>query len=359
MPPRHPIFVLTVVVLIGLCFGATPSAAQPPDVIGQWSRVTPLPYFPVHTHMLPTGKVMIWPGDEESGGISGDDPRSWDPANQSVSILSKPGYDLFCSGHSFLADGTLFVAGGHISNFVGLSRASTYNPFTNAWTNLPNMNAGRWYPTTTVLANGDVLVVSGYIDLTTGVNTLPQVFQVATGTWRNLTSAQLAQDLYPMMLLAPNGKVFNAGPSTATRYLDTSGSGAWSFVADRVGGYRGYGSAVMYAPGKVLVMGGGQDPPTNTAEVIDLNAASPSWRSVGPMQFGGANSTPRCCPTVRCWSPAAPAAQASTTRAPRAHPCTRQSFGTPRPKTGRRSPTAREFPAYTTPRPSCCRMVGS
>ena len=32
------------------------------------------------------------------------------------------------------------------------------------------------------------------------------------------------------MLLAPNGKVFNAGPTTTTRYLDTSGTGAWSFV---------------------------------------------------------------------------------------------------------------------------------
>ena len=284
MPHRHPISVFTVAALIGLCFGATPSAAQT-DVIGQWSLVTPLPYFPVHTHMLPTGKVMIWPGDEEGGGGSGNDPRSWDPANQSVSILSKPGYDLFCSGHTFLADGTLFVAGGHISTFVGLPRAGTYNPFTNAWTNLPNMNAGRWYPTTTVLANGDVLVVSGSIDLTTGVNTLPQVFEVARGTWRDLTNAQLAQDLYPMMLLAPNGKVFNAGPDINTRYLDTSGTGAWSFVATRVGGYRTYGSAVMYAPGKVLVMGGGQDPPTNTAEVIDLNATSPGWRAVGSMQF--------------------------------------------------------------------------
>ena len=286
MPPRHPIFGLTVAALIGLCFGAKPSAAQP-EVIGQWTLVAPLPYFPIHTHMLPTGKVMIWPGDEEGGGASGNDPRSWDPANQSVSILSKPGYNIFCSGHSFLADGSLFVAGGHTATFVGLSRASTYNPFTNAWSNLPNMNAGRWYPTVTVLANGDVLVVSGDIDSTTVVNrnTLPQVFQVSTGTWRDLTNAQLVQDLYPQMLLAPNGKVFNAGPSTTTRYLDTSGTGAWSFVADRVGGYRDYGSAVMYAPGKVLVMGGGQDPPANTAEIIDLNAASPSWRSVGSMQF--------------------------------------------------------------------------
>ena len=107
---------------------------------------------------------------------------------------------------------------------MGLSRASKYNPFTNAWSNpLPNMNAGRWYPTTTVLANGDVLVVSGDRDLTIGVNTLPQVFQVATGTWRNLTSAQLGMDLYPPMLLAPNGRVFNAGPQVTTRYLDTSG----------------------------------------------------------------------------------------------------------------------------------------
>jgi hypothetical protein len=200
MPPRYPIFVLAIVVLIGLCFGATPSAAQT-DVIGQWSLVAPLPYFPVHTHMLPTGKVMIWPGDENGGGASGNDPRSWDPADQSVSSLSKPGYDIFCSGHSFLADGTLFVAGGHIATFVGLSRASIYNPFTNAWSNLPNMNAGRWCPTTTVLANGDVLVVSGTID--------------------------------PSM----------------------SGTGAWSDVATPVvGGTRSYGSAVMYAPGKVLVM---------------------------------------------------------------------------------------------------------
>ena len=40
----------------------------------------------------------------------------------------------------------------------------------------------------------------------------------------------------------------------------------------------------MYAPGKILVVGGGQ-PPVNKAEVIDLNQAAPSWRAVGPMQY--------------------------------------------------------------------------
>ena len=40
----------------------------------------------------------------------------------------------------------------------------------------------------------------------------------------------------------------------------------------------------MYAPGKILVVGGG-DPPVNRAEVIDLNQAIPSWRAAGTMQY--------------------------------------------------------------------------
>ena len=62
-----------------------------------------------------------------------------------------------------------------------------------------------------------------------------------------------------MMFLAPNGKVFHAAPTQITRYLDTSGTGAWLFVANRnFACSRDYGSAVMYADGKILVVGGGQ-----------------------------------------------------------------------------------------------------
>ena len=251
------------------------------DQFGQWTTLTTLPFYPVHNHLLPTGKVMIWPGD---GGISGNDPRLWNPADQSVTTLPKPGYDVFCTGHAFLGNGRLFVAGGHIQNGIGLAKASLYDPFANTWAAAPNMNAGRWYPTVTTLANGDALVVSGSVDNTVGVNTLPQVYETANANWRSLTSAQLSLDLYPMMFLAPNGKVFNVAPTQTTRYLDTSGTGAWSDVAWRNFGARDYGSAVMYADGKILVLGGG-DPPTSTAEVIDLNQPSPSWRSVAPMSF--------------------------------------------------------------------------
>jgi hypothetical protein len=254
-----------------------PADAQAPDpsVVGQWSGLTSWPIVAVHMHMLPTGKVMFYP--------YGDDPRQWDPANPAtVTTLPKVGFNVFCTGHSFLADGRLHVTGGHIENGVGLKFASVYDPFKNTWTKQPDMNAGRWYPTNTTLANGDVLCVSGSIDNTVGSNPLPQVWQAASGTWRNLTSAQMKLPLYPAMHLAPNGKVVMVGPNQTTRYLDTAGAGAWTTGPNRKFGYRGYGSSAMYDKGKILLAGGG-DPPTATAEVIDLNAATPAWRYVGSM----------------------------------------------------------------------------
>jgi hypothetical protein len=251
--------------------------AQDLSVVGEWSAPQAWPVTAVHNHMLPTGKVLFW-------GYS-DEPWLWDPATAGLTPAAPAGFNIFCAGHSFLPDGRLLVAGGHIVNGVGLPNAAAYDAASNSWVRFSNMNAGRWYPTNTTLANGDVLVVSGDIDTTQGVNRLPQVWQGATGGWRDLTSAQLALPLYPFMHLAPDGRVFASGPSQITRYLDTSGSGSWSVVANSSrDGYRDYGSSVLYDDGKVLIVGGG-DPPTNTAEVIDLNASTPAWRSVTPMTY--------------------------------------------------------------------------
>lgn len=242
------------------------------DVVGQWSGVQNWPIVSVHTVVLPTGKVMFYP--------YGDDPYLWDPSNSSLTQLPRVGYNIFCTGHSLLADGRVFVTGGHIENNRGLNDASYYDPFANSWTRLPDMNDGRWYPTSTVLPNGDVLIVSG--DKSAGgVNDLPQVWQVGSGTWRNLTSARQGQPLYPKMFLAPNGRVFYAGDTS--QYLDTAGSGSWSTVGNRrVFGRDNYGSAVMYDDGRVVYIGGA-DPPVASAEIINLNVTSPAWTLVGSM----------------------------------------------------------------------------
>ncbi len=250
---------------------------------GEWSSVKQSPHSAIHTHLLPTGKVFFYP--------SGDYPTLWNPITDATTPAQNAGYNIFCTGHSFMPDGRLFLAGGHVQDYWGLPRASAYDPFGNSWATLPNMNAGRWYPTAIALADGDMLVIAGQIDNATGMNPLPQVWERAKNRWRNLTGAQLILPFYPYMFVAPNGRVFCAGPERITRYLNTSGNGSWSLVAYSNFGGRNWGTAVMYEPGKVLIVGGTPTgfydgppaPPTASAEVINLNAATPAWQYVAQM----------------------------------------------------------------------------
>ena len=264
------------VILLVVCSSANLNG-QNPATTGQWSPVFSTVYEPIHVMLLPSGKILYW-------SLQGNSlyPQLWDPATGTTTPTPLPGYQLFCAGHSFLGNGQVLVTGGNLGDFVGVSFASLYDFVANAWARVPDMNAGRWYPTSTTLANGDVLVISGEINNSIGVNTLPQVWQTAAKSWRDLTTAQLALSLYPRMFLAPNGKVFYATPESPSRYLDTSGAGNWTSVANLNSNFRDYDTAVLYDIGKVLTAGGG-DPPTATAEVIDLNAASPAWRYVGSM----------------------------------------------------------------------------
>src|SRR5437660_1969952 len=288
---HHPPGLLARYSLFGgfLSLVSSVSVAQDPATVGQFSSLATWPYVAAHAHVLPTGKV-IW--SPQFG--QGDNPYFWDPSTNTNSATVQAGANHFCSGHAFLPDGQLLVAGGYAGNYLGIANAYRYNPFTNSWTRLPDMNNKRWYPTGTTLPNGDMLVVSGWIDTQQGVNVEPQVWQTATGSWRNLTAAHLALPFYPFMHLAPNGKVFCAGPSAVTRYLDVTGAGAWSVVANSNFGTRNWGSSVMYDDEKVLLMGGTTcgayaancTLPTATAEIIDLKSPTPSWTYTGSMNGG-------------------------------------------------------------------------
>ena len=275
----------------------------PPATAGAWSEVTEWPLVAIHTHLLPTGEVMFWDrhdvsdGDpranadeRESHGGAGEErlgiivPRLWDPVTGEITLAAEPPFDLFCSGHTFLADGRLLVAGGHVVDNVGLADAAIYDPFDDAWTDLPDMAAARWYPTATTLADGDVLVVAGNISPGNPATT-PEVWDADRRAWRPLGGAVKGQPLYPMMLLLPDGRVLDAGPRPATAALDTAGEGSWAPVATASPGVRDYGSAVMLADGRVLLAGGRQNPPTATAELLDPAATVAEWTPTGSMSF--------------------------------------------------------------------------
>ena len=245
-------------------------------VLGLWADPIPWPAVAIHAHLLPNGKVMTY-------GRSMHGPVLWDPANPTVFGGAGLPADFFCSGHSLLPDGRLFVAGGH-SGFdnQGIKTAYLYDFATNTWSRGPDMQNGRWYPTNTTLANGEVLTIGGG-DTAQVLNAIPEVWQT-NGTWRVLSTASRTMAYYPKNFVAPDGRVFMAGPSQGSMWLNTSQTGGWANGPLSHYGFRDYGGAVMYDVGKILIVGGG-DPPTATAEVIDLNAgAAATWRNVDTLK---------------------------------------------------------------------------
>jgi hypothetical protein len=271
--------------------GAHPSAnGQNPSLVGQFSPVMSWPYNPTHAVLLPNGNVLWWPSFANGGK-----PQIWDPVSNNNTAVTPPGYNIFCGAHSVLEDGQVFITGGDSALNTGVANASLYDPVSGNWTFLPDMNAGRWYPTNTVLPNGDVVVTSGNISPLLGVNALPQVWQVSSGTWRDLTTAQLDLELYPEIYLAPNGTLFFAGPTQVSRYLNTDGTGSWTTGPTMEYGPRGYGPSVMYNNGQIMVAGGGGGP-TATAEIINLNNPVPIWSYTGSMANARRNANATLLP---------------------------------------------------------------
>ena len=166
---------LWIILLLVTLAGARPWAnAQNPLVVGQFSPLMNWPFNPVHAVLLPSGKVLWW-----SSYNDGDKPQIWDPVTETQTAVTPAGYNIFCSGLSLLGNGQVLITGGDAPvTPAGVANASIYDPVSGNWTFLPNMNAGRFYPTNTVLPNGDV-VVTGEISPALGVDPLPQVWQVS------------------------------------------------------------------------------------------------------------------------------------------------------------------------------------
>src|SRR5215467_5989170 len=264
------------------------SASGQASVQGQW---TTLPYTvptnPIHASLLNTGQVLVISG---SGNFSLNAKNSdyqaavWDPQSGTITTQSVT-WDMFCNGMVILPDGRAFIDGGTLqyNPFLGISKASVFDPVTNQFTDLPNMTHGRWYPTVTLLGDGTVMAFSGLGDGNYTNNTV-EIFDTATGTWSRHPSTW-TPPLYPRLHLLPNGNVFYSGWSPQSRYYDTS-TNKWSGVIANTNypNNRRYGSSVLlplipannYKP--IIMILGGNSPATATTELIDLSAATPTWQ---------------------------------------------------------------------------------
>ena len=182
--------------------------------MGEWSATFAWPVVAVHLHLLPDGDVLSW------GRIG--DPQRWRPSAGTFTPAVSSTM-VFCSGHAFLADGRLLGTGRHLDDRLGLPDANVYDPLLQTWTAVAPMRRGRWYPTSTTLAGGEVLTLGGTDETGTEVD-IPEVW---TGTeWRALTGAGRQLPYYPRTFVALSGLVFYAGELQQSAYLDPTGTGS-------------------------------------------------------------------------------------------------------------------------------------
>ncbi len=298
-----------VLVLLSLGVVVPSSKAQQctsniPHIDGEW-RTLPylMPINPISATLLHTGQILIVAGSENDASNNSPGAESyrnalWDPTGttQNSITVQNIDYDVFCSGTAALPDGRALVVGGTSDySFTGDNRASIFDPATGRFVQSQSMVDGRWYATATTLSDGRIMTFSGLNETTGGTNNTVEIYdlQNAGAGWTSPVTAPFTPALYPPMFLLPNGKVFHNGQGSgqiANAWIFDLTSKTWtrSVATTRD---RHYGSAVLlpllppsYTP-KVMNFGGGS-PATNTTEIIDLSASSPSW-TPGPNMSTG------------------------------------------------------------------------
>ena len=279
---------------------------------GAWTSLPDLDMFVVHAAVLPTGRVLLWSGTAEMGYPTVS--RVWNPATDARTAQTYAA-DLFCSGHAWLADGRLLVAGG--APIGAMNQTHIFDPATETWTVTSNMNEARWYPTVLTLPDGRVMAVSG-----SGASGL-EIWDSATSTWTMVAGANRTfPELFPSLHLLPAGGVFYSrcgwNPAdmshreSALLSFTGTNSGAWADLGLLQFPDRQEGMAVMRIDDtvsppatEVFVLGGGvsgmaTDRNPQSLERIDLtNPASATWTRGADMAFPRVNVTAVLLPDGR------------------------------------------------------------
>jgi galactose oxidase len=288
---------------------------QPPIVSsepkGKWGAVLEFPIVPISAALMPNGKVVTW-SSWDRYAFSGDTAQrnktftaTFDPNTDSVSerLVTETTHDMFCPGTALLSDGRLLVNGGG----PYITTTSVYSSANNSWTNTGNMNRKRWYNSSVTLPNGNVFTLGGI----TASGGLPSTIVEAGERWNGSEWQMLAEartkalfdgvntthlsraEQHPRMFVAPNGKLFVAGPTPNMLWYDLNGNGSSSFAGKRGDdAYATNNVTVMFETGKILSAGGNpnynvdgalQSASSKNAYLTEINSTV-STKKLAPMK---------------------------------------------------------------------------
>jgi FtsP/CotA-like multicopper oxidase with cupredoxin domain len=254
----------------------------------------------VHAALLRTGNVLFFAGSgNDPDKLAAHDMRSvvWDYERGAFYRPTTP-IDVFCSGHAFLPDGKLLVAGGteQYDPFHGLKSAWLFDPILEEWIRVGDMADGRWYPSLATLGDGGVIAVSG-ASSTGGNNRVPGIYRSGSN-WSSLAASTFDWPLYPHLFLLRNGNLFYSGGRMGGGGLSpgimTLPANTFANVVPPAGfdlAHRDQAFSVLLPPAQdqcVMIMGGGM-PVINKVHIANLSGA-PTWSAAAPLHHARAHA---------------------------------------------------------------------
>ena len=295
--------------LLTISVSATIANANP-SIDGQWSSVIRWdPHIPSSIANLPDGRLLSWNAAREETVTGAEIDRGqtlaaiYDPETGNFQIVNSQLHGMFCAGISLFEDGSVLVSGG----VPNTAEASLFDIKSMQWTEMPNMNRIRYYPSATTLPNN-----KAFLSYALGAGNTSEVFNPESKVWSLTLNAsqqvsvdeanQVARSRFPgsiasniqwysQLSVAPNGKVLHAGPTPSWHYFDPMGGDNNTALGKPAGERaRVYANLINYGIGKVMLVGG-HDPrqaqAVSAANVflVDTNGATPVVQQGTPMRF--------------------------------------------------------------------------
>ena len=261
------------------------------ETVGSWSSATDLgtKTVGISAVLFHTGEVLLF--GKSTGGVTVS--YLYDPATGTGHEVQSP-VNIWCGSVTPLSDGRMLSVGGANPVPKGTVNLWLFDPVTERWLRQPDTPLGRYYPTSTRLADGRILITAGTQLNGTTKNPTVEVYTPpppggTTGTLEVVGPTHVT-NYYPWQWLMPDGKVLQVdgrkdyvlNPSSwswATLPLLPSTSGAGAAGLMLPGGPAG-SSQVMTIGG--LVKGVAQ----NKTFKYDYARPSAGWSIGRPMPTG-------------------------------------------------------------------------
>ncbi len=288
-----------------LCLSGIASAELYDSVAGSFAPTASMnaPRYAHTATLLLNGEVLVTGGF--GSGVDCEDlgtqvlttAEIYDPSNASFKMTGNMAAAREGHTATLLPTGKVLVTGGNDESGVRSATAELYDPAIGKFTSTGNMESPRSGHTATLLGNGRVLIVGGVASSSSNPIALAEIYDPATQAFTPTGNMITARSGHAAILL-PNGRVLIIGGGTSapgdqaavlTAEIYDPSTGFFS-VTGATEVDRGGATATLLSNGTVLVTGGGGP----TAELYDPMTGS--FSPTGSMEIGRAGHSATLLP---------------------------------------------------------------